>query len=80
MPYPTSIRLPEDVRKILRKTAKQNRRTVTEQINFVLQEWICADPANAGRAPNKESADGISQVESVTRSERVKRKEKAAND
>jgi hypothetical protein len=43
MPYPTSIRLPEDVRKILRRTAKQNRRTVTEQINFVLQEWIARE-------------------------------------
>jgi hypothetical protein len=48
MPYPTSIRLPEDVRRVLRKVAKQNRRTVTEQINFVLQEWIRADPAIAG--------------------------------
>ncbi len=45
MPYPTSVRLPEEVRKILRRTAKQNRRTVTEQINYVLQEWIRQDPA-----------------------------------
>ena len=37
MPYPTSVRLPEDTRRILRKAAKQNRRSVTEQINFVLQ-------------------------------------------
>ena len=43
MPYPTSIRLPEDVRRVLRKEAKRNRRTVTEQINFVLQEWIKQD-------------------------------------
>jgi hypothetical protein len=43
MPYPTSVRLPEDVRRVLRKVAKQNRRTVTEQINFVLQEWIKRD-------------------------------------
>jgi hypothetical protein len=28
---------------VLRKVAKQNRRTVTEQINFVLQEWIKRD-------------------------------------
>jgi hypothetical protein len=42
MPYPTSVRLPEDVRRVLRRVAKQNRRTVTEQINFVLQEWIRA--------------------------------------
>ena len=40
MPYPTSVRLPEDVRRIIRKVAKQNRRSVTEQINFVLQEWV----------------------------------------
>ena len=40
MPYPTSVRLPEDTRRILRKAAKQNRRSVTEQINFVLQEWV----------------------------------------
>lgn len=40
MPYPTSIRLPEDVRRVLRKEAKRNRRSVTEQINFVLQEWL----------------------------------------
>ena len=40
MPYPTAVRLPEDVRRVLRKVAKQNRRTVTEQINYVLQEWI----------------------------------------
>jgi hypothetical protein len=43
VPYPTSVRLPEDVRRVLRKVAKQNRRTVTEQINFVLQEWIKRD-------------------------------------
>lgn len=43
MPYPTSVRLPEDVRRVLRKVAKQNRRTVTEQINFVLQEWIARE-------------------------------------
>lgn len=49
MPYPTSIRLPEDVRKILRRTAKQNRRTVTEQINFVLQEWIAHEHPNSPR-------------------------------
>ena len=45
MPYPTSIRLPEDTRRILRKAAKQNRRSVTEQINFVLQEWVRREAA-----------------------------------
>jgi hypothetical protein len=45
MPYPTTIRLPEDVKRVLRKVAKKERRTVTQQINFVLQEWIKVDPA-----------------------------------
>lgn len=58
MPYPTSVRLPEDVRRVLRKVAKQNRRTVTEQINFVLQEWIARDPAIAGQARKKEELAG----------------------
>jgi hypothetical protein len=62
MPYPTSIRLPEDVRKILRRTAKQNRRTVTEQINFVLQEWILA---SAKQAKDK-SEDVVTRVDTVT--------------
>lgn len=61
MPYPTSVRLPEDVRRVLRKVAKKNRRTVTEQINFVLQEWIAAGagqakqvhPAPAGEVETK---------------------------
>lgn len=58
MPYPTSIRLPEDVRKILRRTAKQNRRTVTEQINFVLQEWIAREhPPASRKSENLEHAE-----------------------
>jgi hypothetical protein len=58
VPYPTSIRLPEDVRKILRRTAKQNRRTVTEQINFVLQEWIAREyPPAPRKSENLEQAE-----------------------
>jgi hypothetical protein len=50
MPYPTTIRLPDDVRRVLRQAAKQNRRTVTQQINYVLQEWIKRDyPPKAGK-------------------------------
>jgi hypothetical protein len=57
MPYPTSVRLPEDVRRVLRKVAKQNRRTVTEQINFVLQEWIARDfpPKSRGESVETEA-------------------------
>jgi hypothetical protein len=51
MPYPTSVRLPEDVRRVLRKVAKQNRRSVTEQINFVLQEWVRREAAQREHPP-----------------------------
>jgi hypothetical protein len=58
MPYPTSIRLPEDVRKVLRKAAKQARRSVTEQINFVLQEWIAGLPPAPARGKSTEDKAG----------------------
>ena len=57
MPYPTSVRLPEDVRRIIRKVAKQNRRSVTEQINFVLQEWVQREhPAKSRGEPTPPTA------------------------
>ena len=64
MPYPTTIRLPDDVRRVLRQAAKQNRRTVTQQINYVLQEWIKRDypprPPSAGKT--KERQEPVAEV------------------
>lgn len=57
MPYPTSVRLPEDVRRVLRKEAKRNRRTVTEQINYVLQEWIRVEFSPPARGKSEPAAE-----------------------
>lgn len=42
--YPTSVRLPDDVRRAFRKHAKKNRRTLSRQIVFVLSTWLESNP------------------------------------
>jgi hypothetical protein len=61
MPYPTSVRLPEDIRRVLRKEAKANRRTVTEQINYVLQEWVKVLVPAEGRAKPKPADPSVAE-------------------
>ncbi len=44
------------MRRVLRQAARQNRRTVTQQINFVLQEWIKRDYPPKDKVPSFASA------------------------
>ena len=42
--YPTSIRLPTEIRRFLRKAAKLRRRTMTRLIIVILEEWMVKNP------------------------------------
>lgn len=43
--YPTSVRLPEDIRRGFRRWAKHNKRSITREIVYVLGAWLEQNPA-----------------------------------